>query len=379
MKKILYLIYTTVLVLSLSFTSYASEYVYTPENNNTADSEIEDMLKKLPDNIKDKIVIPSESNIGEIARSYDFVFFKDLIINVIKDQLPGYLNNLSVSIGILIIISLIRKILDSIDVSELKPAISMCTCFATSMILFSVHKNAIYAADFFLNLLSDTMIMIVPIMESIYIASGSFTLASVTSTALNIMIAFTESVFSKVLSPVLSVCFILSILSCATGNKAVAFMSKTIKGLTTGILVLIMSLMTMGLTLQINASSAADNFASRAVRFALGSYIPIVGGSISDSFSIFQSSLSTLKDAAGITGIVIVLIICFSPVITLIIAKLSSFVASNAAGMLECDSEKTLFEEIGGCYTLLLAIVLSSVIMYIIALSQLCKSTGAFV
>ena len=156
-------------------------------------------------------------------------------------------------------------------------------------------------------------------------------------------------------------------------------MTKMIKGLTTGILVFIMSLITLVFTMQIKASSAADGFASRAIKFALGNYIPIVGGAVSESYSIFKVSISTLKDAVGITGIVIILLLCIGPMLNLVLSKIVSFIASNTAGMLDCTTEEGLYSEINSCYSLLLAVTVASVVMYVIALSQLCISTGALI
>ena len=85
-----------------------------------------------------------------------------------------------------------------------------------------------------------------------------------------------------------------------------------------------------------------------------------------------------MKSIIGITGIVIIILICLAPLVSLMMAKFVSYIASNAAGMLDCDAEKELYSELGGCYTLLIAVVLSASIMYIIALSVFCKTSGVF-
>lgn len=379
MKIFLYFVCIISTLYLLSFPSLAEEYVYTPDDNSPVESQLEDLMKELPDNVKDNIISPSEESIGDIAKSYNISFFLDFIRKKVIGYLPSHMNNLSTSIGIIIIVSLIKKSVHIMSTQAIMPAVDMCTSLASSLCFLTIHKSTVTSVGNFLHILSNTMLFIVPAMESIYISSGSITLASVTTTGLNLIIAFTESIFAKVLSPAISACLVLSAVSSATGNKCAVFMTKMIKGLTTGILVFIMSLITLVFTMQIKASSAADGFASRAIKFALGNYIPIVGGAVSESYSIFKVSISTLKDAIGITGIVIILLLCIGPILNLVLSKMVSFIASNTAGMLDCTTEEGLYSEINSCYSLLLAVTVASVVMYVIALSQLCISTGALI
>ena len=380
MKRINFILF--LLFTAFLFTVRASAYDYSfyPDESRKgiAEDEIDDMLSSLPDEIREKIVLPDSQNADKITEKYSFSFFFESIKDAITEEMPFHLNRLSVSVGMLILISLIRKSQMCLSSPALSPAINMCTCLASALTVYSMEKNILSSVGTFMKVISETMMFMVPIMEAACISGGNITTASVTATGINIMITFTESVFSNILSPAVSVCFLLSAVASVTNNKGIIFMSKTIRSIVTWLLVLIMSLMTLALTLQTGASSSADTFASRAIRFALGSYIPIVGGAVSDSFSLLSGSISAMKSIIGITGIVIIILICLAPLVSLMMAKFVSYIASNAAGMLDCDAEKELFSELGGCYTLLIAVVLSASIMYIIALSVFCKTSGVF-
>jgi len=211
-------------------------------------------------------------------------------------------------------------------------------------------------------------------MEAIYLSSGNYMVSAISSTGLNLMIAFTENLFAKAISPAITISFLMAVVSSVTQNKGITFISKTLRTIISTVIIITMTLMTFSLTLQINASESADNFANRTIRFALGSYIPLVGGAVSETYSLFRSSLSLIKNLTGTTVIVILVLICIGPVISLFLSRISINIAANISGLLGCEREEGLYNEISSCYTLLISVVISCVMMYILAIAQFCKT-----
>ncbi len=377
MKRLFIIIVILFFAIRLAaFSSQAIEYEYIPddESGGVAKNETDKLFESLPKEIKDKLLPIEDEYAGDIAGKYSFGFFFAIFKEKLMSILPDYLNMLSVYVGALIIISISRHMQSSIGSLDNEPAMNICTSLVSALIIGNMQKTVLSGVNSLLSLLSSTMLLIVPIMEAIYISGGNFTLATVSSTGLSLMIAFTQSLFSKVLSPAVSISFLLSIISSVTGNRGIAFLLRTLRTIITTVIILIMTLMTFALTLQSTAAAAIDSFATRTIRFALGSYIPIVGGAVSETFSLVQGSISLIKSLSGITGIVILILICAGPLISLVISRFSVYVASNLAGILSCDSEQALYSEIGSSYTLLISIVLSSSLMYILALAQFCKT-----
>ena len=155
-------------------------------------------------------------------------------------------------------------------------------------------------------------------------------------------------------------------------------MAGALRGIVTGALVLIMTLMSFVLSMQSGIASAADTFAAKTIKFALGSYLPIVGGTVADSFSMVSGSIGVIKQLSGAAGIVVIIIVLLPPLASLLVNRLALGVSGAMAGVLGCDREQTLLKETGSLCTLLLAITVAAAVMYIFALSLFCKASLAY-
>ncbi len=64
-------------------------------------------------------------------------------------------------------------------------------------------------------------------------------------------------------------------------------------------------------------SGVTDGISVKSIKYALSSSVPIIGSSISDSFSSVLLSALSIKSAAGIMGIIIILTITIAPIINI--------------------------------------------------------------
>ena len=58
-----------------------------------------------------------------------------------------------------------------------------------------------------------------------------------------------------------------------------------------------------------------DNFTVKTAKFAVGNFIPVVGGFVSDSFDIILSSSQLIKNVFGGIGLILLVGICLIPII----------------------------------------------------------------
>ena len=69
------------------------------------------------------------------------------------------------------------------------------------------------------------------------------------------------------------------------------------------------------LSLQGLVGAAADSLAGRAIRFSLSSFVPVVGGALSEAFSSVQGCLQLLKSTLGGFGILATALIALPPLL----------------------------------------------------------------
>ena len=77
------------------------------------------------------------------------------------------------------------------------------------------------------------------------------------------------------------------------------------------------------LTLQGISAGRYDGISVSATKFAIKSYIPIIGGYLSDGLDFIVLSSVLIKNAIGVAGLIIIAITIISPIIELLILKFS--------------------------------------------------------
>lgn len=369
-KAVLFFALMIILALSLPLSVQGAVYEYSMEEEEMGAvlTELEgalpkDVKKELPENPAD-------------GREYSFAYFWDKMVTAVKGAFSPFLKMTAALISMVIISALFSSLAESTESSFSRLYSALCT-ICVALCAYEGLKGVFSSVSTMLSILSDTMAVMIGAMETLYIAGGNITSAAVFATATELMIGFTEAVFSSVLSPATHICFVLSVTAAVTENGGVGYMAKALRGLVTGVLVAVMAMLCFSLSLQVALSAAGDTLAARAVKFALGSYIPIVGGSVSEAFSYMAKGISVIKQSCGALGIVAIFLSLLYPFASLLSGRIALGLSGAVAGMLGRGREAALLEECKGITTLLIAVSAGAAAMYIIALGIFCRASVA--
>jgi len=374
MKRRIIALFFLPLLITLLCTGTRGAEVYefdlSLSNEDDASEKTKQIIDSLPEDIKESLPDKGAEDYSE----YDTEYFFSLLKEGIKKALAPAFRTGAFLLGSVIIASLFHIFSDSICKSEIKGAFSFCSSLCIALCIFSAMEGIFSVSEVLLSVLSKTMLAVIPAMEAVYISGGNLTAATVSQTGVNLMIGFVETLFSNVLRPMVYSVFILGVCAGVSGNKTVSFMSRSLKGLITGGVIIVMTVMTFVLALQNSSAAAADSLATKTLKFAIGNYIPIVGGSVADSFSLLSGSMGVIKQACGTVGIVVLLIALIPPLFVMLLNRLSLSLCSSCATVLGCEREGELLSECKSIATLLISICTGAAVMYIIAIGIFCKT-----
>ena len=76
-------------------------------------------------------------------------------------------------------------------------------------------------------------------------------------------------------------------------------------------------------------SSGADGLSIKTAKYAIKSYLPLVGGYVSDSYEIFRVGSVVIKNSIGAISVVLLFAIIIGKVVTLILYNLGFKLASG--------------------------------------------------
>ena len=121
------------------------------------------------------------------------------------------------------------------------------------------------------------------------------------------------------------------------------------------------------------ASAAGDSVTAKTVKFAMGTYIPIVGGSISETLSVISASVSAIKSLCGIAAIAALLIAFLAPFSNILLTRIAIGLSGAFAEVIGCEREGLLLCECKSICDILIAVSIASCVMFIAALGIFCS------
>ena len=196
-----------------------------------------------------------------------------------------------------------------------------------------------------------------PVLSGILIAGGSPASAG----AYNLMLYFVSQLLaelaSKTLLPLLGVYLALCILSPLAPFLQVGQLTRAIHRLTCWGLGVLTTLFVGILSLQTVIGSGGDGILLKTSKFLVGSFVPVIGGTLSDAMGAARSCLHLMKGLVGSLGMAVA-VLTFLPVLIEVTGwYLMLHTAAWAAQMLDCSRMSGVLRSVASAFSILLALV----------------------
>jgi len=299
--------------------------------------ELDNVVNELEDfsifntSIKDKI--KSVLN-GEYFTNYSSIFSG--VLSIIFVDFREYIPIILTIIAIGILSNLFSE-LRSNNNSTSDIIHFVCMSIITLVIIHTFNDILGVVSKTLSSILTQTQ-LVFPILISMLTAIGSFASVSIYNPLVAVITTIISFVFQKLLYPIFIVIFVLTILGNLTTtvklNKLQGFISSTFKW----IVGIVFTLFTGFLSIQGISAGRYDSISIKATKFAIKSYIPIIGSYISDGMDFFVLGSILIKNTVGLVGVLVLFITIISPVISIVVLKLSLQFSSGVLEM--CGSNK---------------------------------------
>ncbi|MGL5749831.1 MAG: stage III sporulation protein AE [Paraclostridium sp.] len=378
MKKIITSIIMCILI-GFTFTniSFANDEEQVQEN---VDSYIEEQINKLKLSEIQKYIEDEE-----IIKDIDIKqFIKDLIKGEAtmldlfdKEGLKEFLFSESKAslkvVAVILVLALLSSILKSLDNSFSSGSISQVTnyiVFITMVTLTLVgFKDVLDICNTTMDSMINVMQIIMPIMITFLVVMG-FPMTSTIMTPIFLGgVTFINVIFKKFLLVSITVGFailIINNLSQSIKLKKLASFIKQLNLITIGAVFTIY----LGLvSLQGLYVKSIDGFAVKTTKFAMGNFIPVVGGFVSDSFDIILSSSQLIKNVFGGIGLIILVGICLMPIIKIVSIILVYKTSAIVVEPIGEDNISNFLNEIANLMAVMLACIIAITIMFFVTIA----------
>lgn len=177
------------------------------------------------------------------------------------------------------------------------------------------------------------------------------------------------SFMEKIMLPLVFWMSILSMVNHLSDKFHVTRLVEFVKQIMMWTLGALLTLFVGILSLSGFSTSVIDGVGVKTMKYAVGNFIPMVGGLLSDSVDAVLSSTLVLKNALGVTGVIVMLLICIVPIIKML-ALIGMY--KLTAGVMEPISDKRIVALVSGAassITFLFLMLISVTIMFILSVT----------
>ena len=219
--------------------------------------------------------------------------------------------------------------------------------------------------------------MLIPILMTLIITTGSITTATILQPILIFMISLIGNFINNVAIPIILVSTALGIISKISSRVQVDRLAKRLKSSTVWIIGIILTLFVTLVSVDGTLSSSVDAVTSKTTKAAVSNLVPVVGKILGDAVDSVIGCGNILKNAIGILGVIIVIAISVTPIIKLLLLMAIYYITAAVCEPIADEKVVKLLDQMGDTFKILLAFMCSMSVMIIIGTTLIIKISNA--
>ncbi|MCL2540675.1 MAG: stage III sporulation protein AE [Firmicutes bacterium] len=306
-----------------------------------------------------------------------FSSFLDAILNAFFGEILGFLPLLATIIAVAVLSNLISGLRS--DGTKSVAEITHFVCYGVIVVAVSAAVIVLLKTTTdTVGLLKTQMDAIFPILLTLLASVGGTVSVGIFQPSVAILSGLVVQIFTVVVIPVFIFAFIFQVVGNISGNvkldKFSGFFTSGLKW----IIGTVFTLFLTAITIQGIVAGVYDGVSVRAARFAVKSYIPILGGYLADGFNIIIASSVLIKNAIGLAGLLLLFASIVLPVAKIMVFSLG---LRLTAAILEPIADSKISNFVNSAAKLLnylVAIILGVAFMYLISVALIMITANVF-
>jgi len=221
------------------------------------------------------------------------------------------------------------------------------------------------------------MNMLVPLLISLMMYTGSITTSSILQPIILFIINFIGNIIQNIIIPLVLIFASLVIISKISDKVKIDKIASFLKSGIVWFLGVVLTIFVGVVSLEGTLSSSIDGITAKTAKAVVSSAIPVVGKILGDAVDTVLGCGIILKNAIGLVGVVIIIGICIMPIIKLATLTFSYKILAGVCQPIADEKIIKLLEQIGDIFKIFLAILCSLSVMIIIGTTLVIKISNS--
>lgn len=303
-KAIIFIISSTLVLISFSFFSFATDETELDTITQDTNDELFDIIDDdITDTLEDfGITSIDAQSIYDISLSSITSYFATDLSEKVSSVIKTFFNLFSVVLILAVLTSLFKG-------SDNQSYVSIVAVIIMILLMVDQINTCINTVLSVLSLSASFMLSFIPIFTVIISLSGNPTSALTYNSVVFIFAELISSFANYFAQNLMGAYFCISIAFSMNEAVNIGTFIKVINKCMSFTLGLIATIFTSFLSIKNVLSVSIDSVSVKGIRFLISSLIPVVGGAISDAYSSILGSLSLIKSSVAIIGILVITIL----------------------------------------------------------------------
>jgi len=303
---------------------------------------------------------------GEFAADFPNIF--GALFSLLGGAVQNVLPMIVLIIGIAVLSGFVQSLRHESGGEGVKHIIHFATYIAIVTVVLYAVADVTLTVGRTLTSLKMQMDIIFPILLTLMAALGGTASVSVYQPAIVMLSMGVMQIFTYVIMPIFIITLVFSVVgNLSSSNKYDKFVSfftsvyKWILGITFTVFLGFLSV--LGITAGVH-----DGVSIRAAKFTMSSYVPFLGGYLSQGFDLILASSMLIKNAVGVAGLFLLLGVVLGPIFQIVVLILGLKLAAAITQPLADDRISNFLTSISKAFTMLVAILIGAAFMYFITI-----------
>lgn len=222
----------------------------------------------------------------------------------------------------IIILTVFSALLQTLQGAFEKHAVSQVAYSIAYMVLIIIAINSFsvaigYARSAITGMI-DFMMAMIPLLLTILTSMGNVTTATVMHPLIVFMIHTVGTLIYAVVFPLLFFSTVLHIVSSLSDKYKVTQLANLLRSISVAMLGILLTIFLGVVSVQGATASVTDGVSMRTAKYVTGNFVPIVGTMFSDAADTVISASLLVKNAVGLAGVIIIILLCAFPAIKIL-------------------------------------------------------------
>lgn len=252
-------------------------------------------------------------------------------------------------------------------------------CYSAVIIIVCASiTNLVNLTTDVISSMQNQMEIIFPIILTLMASVGNTVSVGIYQPIMAMLSGLIINVFNYVILPIFLISFVISVVGNLSNNVKLNKFSSLLNDVFKWVIGIVFTVFSGVITIKGISAGSFDSVSIRTTKFALKTYVPLVGGYLSDGFNLIMASSVLIKNAVGTAGLLLIFLSILSPIITILVFKWSLHLLSAVLEPLMDDKISNFLFSVSKAINMLIATIICVALMYLISVGLLMTSGNVY-